>query len=134
MCYKIVPYKLAYLLISGSAKSFYFHILREIINGHDNELSMSLSWWEWTKEIHYPFVERQDDLYGSKVVGWLPGYLGEELTFKTTTYQFIGTIPKRGPAISTSQDFAYNHSSTLMNSTPSLMYFTKDSFFESHMF
>ena len=42
-CYNIALYELTYLLIRNGAECFCFHILGEIIDGENNELSLSFS-------------------------------------------------------------------------------------------
>ena len=70
----ISPYELTDLFVCYRTKGLGFHILGKVIDGHDNELSLSLCRWEGTKEIYTPFVKGQDDLNCRKVVRWLSFY------------------------------------------------------------
>ena len=48
----ISPYELADLLVCNRTKGLGFHIFGKIIDSHDDELSLSLGWWEGAKEIY----------------------------------------------------------------------------------
>ena len=121
----ISPYELTNLLICDGVKGFGFHILGKVVNGHNDELSFSLSWWEGAKKIHSPFVKRQESFNSWKIVRWLSTYLWVVLA-GYNVWSIFRHRPERRPVVSTSQDFAYDSSYSLVDSASTFVYFTKD--------
>ena len=58
------------LMFSNSGQRFSFHPFSEIINAHHEELHLSSSYWEWTKDIQSPLSKGSWSHHWSEILRW----------------------------------------------------------------